>query len=143
MLNLFPTLKSPIAKYLASSDDLVAPSSVHSLLAASLSQPLLIVTPSTRRSEELCAEISSLIGKDCVVNFPAWETLPHERLSPKADTVTARFKALNKITDQSAKVIVCSIRALLQPIIANNLEESKISLVVLSRDIVFADLVNF
>jgi transcription-repair coupling factor (superfamily II helicase) len=129
MLNLFPTLKSPIAKYLASSDDLVAPSSVHSLLAASLSQPLLIVTSSTRRSEELCAEISSLIGKDCVVNFPAWETLPHERLSPKADTVTARFKALNKITDQSAKVIVCSIRALLQPIIANNLEESKISLV--------------
>ena len=140
MLNLFPTLKSPIANYLASSDDLVAPSSVHSLLAASLSQPLLIVTSSTRRSEELCAEISSLIGKDCVVNFPAWETLPHERLSPKADTVTARFKALNKITDQSAKVIVCSIRALLQPIIANNLEESKISLVN-KMELSMADLI--
>jgi len=140
MLNLFPTLKSPIAKYLASSDDLVAPSSVHSLLAASLSQPLLIVTSSTRRSEELCAEISSLIGKDCVVNFPAWETLPHERLSPKADTVTARFKALNRITDQSAKVIVCSIRALLQPIIANNLEESKISLVN-KMELSMADLI--
>lgn len=140
MLNLFPTLKSPIAKYLASTDDLVAPSSVHSLLAASLSQPLLIVTSSTRRSEELCAEISSLIGKDCVVNFPAWETLPHERLSPKADTVTARFKALNKITDQSAKVIVCSIRALLQPIIANNLEESKISLVN-KMELSMADLI--
>ena len=140
MLNLFPTLKSPIAKYLASSDDLVAPSSVHSLLAASLSQPLLIVTSSTRRSEELCAEISSLIGKDCVVNFPAWETLPHERLSPKADTVTARFKALNKITDQSAKVIVCSIRALLQPIIVNNLEESKISLVN-KMELSMADLI--
>ena len=140
MLNLFPTLKSPIAKYLASSDDLVAPSSVHSLLAASLSQSLLIVTSSTRRSEELCAEISSLIGKDCVVNFPAWETLPHERLSPKADTVTARFKALNKITDQSAKVIVCSIRALLQPIIANNLEESKISLVN-KMELSMADLI--
>ena len=140
MLNLFPTLKSPIAKYLASSGDLVAPSSVHSLLAASLSQPLLIVTSSTRRSEELCAEISSLIGKDCVVNFPAWETLPHERLSPKADTVTARFKALNKITDQSAKVIVCSIRALLQPIIANNLEESKISLVN-KMELSMADLI--
>ena len=140
MLNLFPTLKSPIANYLASSDDLVAPSSVHSLLAASLSQPLLIVTSSTRRSEELCAEISSLIGKDCVVNFPAWETLPHERLSPKADTVTARFKALNKITDRSAKVIVCSIRALLQPIIANNLEESKISLVN-KMELSMADLI--
>ncbi|NBQ35173.1 MAG: transcription-repair coupling factor [Actinobacteria bacterium] len=140
MLNLFPTLKSPIANYLASSDDLVAPSSVHSLLAASLSQPLLIVTSSTRRSEELCAEISSLIGKDCVVNFPAWETLPHERLSPKADTVTARFKALNKITDRSAKVIVCSIRALLQPIIANNLEDSKISLVN-KMELSMADLI--
>ncbi|MTA56823.1 MAG: transcription-repair coupling factor, partial [Actinobacteria bacterium] len=70
----------------------------------------------------------SWIGKDLVVNFPAWETLPHERLSPKADTVTARFKVLNKISDQKVKVIVCSVRALLQPIIANNLNTSIIKI---------------
>ncbi|CAB4560224.1 unannotated protein [freshwater metagenome] len=54
--------------------------------------------------------------------------MPHERLSPKADTVTARFKVLNKISDQKVKVIVCSVRALLQPIIANNLNTSIIKI---------------
>jgi transcription-repair coupling factor (superfamily II helicase) len=84
----------------------------------------LIVTTSTRAATELADELISLVGIDQVVNFPAWETLPHERLSPKSDTVTARFKALNRISNNQSKYIVCSIRALLQPIIANDLKKS-------------------
>ena len=45
-------------------------------------------------------------------------------MSPKSDTVTARFKALNRISNNQSKYIVCSIRALLQPIIANDLKKS-------------------
>jgi len=97
MLNLLSNLKAPIQNYLTTTEDMVAPSSIHGLLAANSSSPLLIVTSSTRTSQELTAEICSLIGSQNVVNFLAWETLPHERLSPKADTVTLRFKALNQI----------------------------------------------
>ena len=128
MLNLLSNLRAPIQNYLATTEDMVAPSSIHGLLAANSSSPLLIVTSSTRTSQELTAEICSLIGSENVVNFLAWETLPHERLSPKADTVTLRFKALNQIVNKDVKIITCSIRALLQPIIANNLEASQIKI---------------
>ena len=128
MLNLLSNLKAPIQNYLTTTEDMVAPSSIHGLLAANSSSPLLIVTSSTRTSQELTAEICSLIGSQNVVNFLAWETLPHERLSPKADTVTLRFKALNQIVNKDVKIITCSIRALLQPIIANNLEASQIKI---------------
>ena len=128
VIKLFKTLIEPTQNYLSENDNLIAPAAVHGFLAATLNTPLLIITTSTRHAEELSQEIGSWIGKDLVVNFPAWETLPHERLSPKADTVTARFKALNKISDQKVKVIVCSVRALLQPIIANNLNTSIIKI---------------
>ena len=128
MIKLFKSLVEPAQNYLSENDNLIAPAAVHGFLAATSNTPLLIITTSTRHAEELSQEIGSWIGKDLVVNFPAWETLPHERLSPKADTVTARFKALNKISDQKVKVIVCSVRALLQPIISNDLNTSIIKI---------------
>ncbi len=141
MLNLLSKLKSPIGNYLATSVDMVAPASIHCLLAANSPAPLLIVTTSSRTSQELTAEICSLIGSENVVNFPAWETLPHERLSPKADTVTLRFKALNQIVSNDIKIITCSIRALLQPIIANNLELSQIKISA-NQQLVMFDLIR-
>ena len=128
VIKLFKSLIEPAQNYLSENDNLIAPAAVHGFLAATSNTPLLIITTSTRHAEELSQEIGSWIGKDLVVNFPAWETLPHERLSPKADTVTARFKVLNKISDQKVKVIVCSVRALLQPIIANDLNTSIIKI---------------
>jgi transcription-repair coupling factor (superfamily II helicase) len=126
MGKLFATLQHPVQKYLAEHQNLVAPAAIHSLLCVNQKSPILIVTTSTRAANELTEELISYEGKDCVINFPAWETLPHERLSPKSDTVTARFKALNTIKNSDIKFVVCSIRALLQPIIANNLENSQI-----------------
>ena len=128
VIKLFKSLIEPAQNYLSENDNLIAPAAVHGFLAATSNTPLLIITTSTRHAEELSQEISSWIGKDLVVNFPAWETLPHERLSPKADTVTARFKALNKISNQKVRVIVCSVRALLQPIISNDLNTSIIKI---------------
>ena len=126
MLNLLSILTSPIENYLDHPGDLVAPTATHALLAASQNSPLLLVTTSSRSSDLITAELKSMVGENSVVNFPAWETLPHERLSPKADTVTARFKALNLIRNNQIKFVVCSIRSLIQPIIPNNLENSQI-----------------
>ena len=128
VIKLFKSLIEPAQNYLSENDNLIAPAAVHGFLVATSNTPLLIITTSTRHAEEISQEISSWIGKDLVVNFPAWETLPHERLSPKADTVTARFKALNKISNQKVRVIVCSVRALLQPIISNDLNTSIIKI---------------
>ena len=122
--SLFSVLAKPIEDYLSCNDNLIAPASTHAMLCLNQKNQILIVTTSTRAATELADELISLAGIDKVVNFPAWETLPHERLSPKSDTVTTRFKALNRISNNQSKYIVCSIRALLQPIIANDLKKS-------------------
>ena len=122
MLEQFNKLVNPIKSYLNEQDSYIAPSSTHSLLAAiAASQtPLLLVTTSTRNANELSTDLIEYLGNSAVANFPPWETLPHERLSPKSDTVTARFKALNSIARDENRIVVTSIRALLQPIIRND-----------------------
>ena len=141
MKKLFATLQQPIGKYLSEHENLVAPAATHSLLCVNQNSPILIVTTSTRAANELTEELISYEGSNCVVNFPAWETLPHERLSPKSDTVTARFKALNNIKNSETKFVVCSIRALLQPIIANDLKNSQIK-IKQSQSIKMLDLIE-
>ena len=130
MIEQFMKLHEPINQYLSDQENYIAPASTHSLLAALASEqsPLLLVTTSTRRADELTAELSEYKGKSAVCNFPPWETLPHERLSPKSDTITARFKCLNLISAKENKVVVTSIRALLQPIIKNDLTSTKIEI---------------
>ncbi len=128
MIEQFNKLIEPIAQYLQEQDTYIAASSTHSLLAAIAADksPVLLVTTSTRRADEITAEIKNLLTNSAVCHFPPWETLPHERLSPKSDTITERFKTLNAITSGSSKVVVTSIRALLQPIIKNDLAITKI-----------------
>jgi len=82
-----------------------------------MAHPILIVTSSSRRADELCEELETYIGEDKVINFPPWETLPHERLSPKSDTIAARYKALHALrNNKELRVVVTSVRGLIQPI---------------------------
>ena len=108
--------------------ELVCITSLRSLVISKLSYqaPLLVIAPSTRIADELADEIRSYLG-DVVSNFPAWETLPHERLSPKSDTVTTRIKAMHHINSKNPpKIVITSIRGALQPIVSDILEEELI-----------------
>jgi transcription-repair coupling factor (superfamily II helicase) len=108
-----------------SGDSYISIPSTQGLLVsiASTTKPIVVVTASSRRADELMEEIRTYIGHDLVESFPPWETLPHERLSPKSDTVAARFKALHRLaSDNPPRVLVTSIRGLIQPIMANLLE---------------------
>ena len=84
------------------------------LAARSQSSPLVVVTASSRRATELRDELETYLGVGGIFELPPWETLPHEKLSPKNDTVAARIKVLNSL--ESARIIVTSVRALIQPI---------------------------
>ncbi|MDN5899640.1 MAG: DEAD/DEAH box helicase, partial [Brachybacterium sp.] len=87
---------------------------------ATAEQPLVIVTPTTRAAEDLRAALAALVGTAHLVELPAWETLPHERLSPRADTVAKRLSTLRRIahpeTEDPAHVVLMPVRSLLQPI---------------------------
>ena len=53
--------------------------------------------------------------------MPAWETLPHERLSPRSDTIGRRLQVLRAITGPAAsrpRIVVAPVRAVIQPIVS-------------------------
>jgi transcription-repair coupling factor (superfamily II helicase) len=106
--------------------ELTVPSAATAAVVAGLSErrPVLAVTATTREADDLVAALGSMIDTDSVVDFPSWETLPHERLSPRTDTVGRRLAALRRLVhpdkdDPGAgpiSVLVAPVRALLQPI---------------------------
>ena len=84
---------------------------------------LLVVAHSSRAESEITTSLRFLLGEDSVAQFPAWETLPHERLSPQGDTVAKRVKTRHLLeqiqsgVESNVRVVVTQVRALLQPVI--------------------------
>jgi transcription-repair coupling factor (superfamily II helicase) len=118
--------------------DLTAPASARAFLAAALAAPsseepgrpepgagrsVLLVTATEREAEDLTSAVADLVGASSVAHFPAWETLPHERLSPRSDTVGRRLAVLRRLvhpgepgTSQAPlRVLVAPVRSVLQP----------------------------
>jgi transcription-repair coupling factor (superfamily II helicase) len=86
-------------------------------------RPVLAVTATSREAEDLAAAIGDFIPAEQIAVYPAWETLPHERLSPRSDTVGRRLGVLRRLahpdeTDPArgpVKVVVAPVRSVLQP----------------------------
>ena len=77
--------------------------------------PLLVVTPSANEAEILGNDLQVWLGEGRVGAFPAWETLPFERVSPGIETMGRRVDFLSRLTrGRSPDVVVAPIRALLQ-----------------------------
>ncbi|MFD4700528.1 transcription-repair coupling factor [Streptomyces niveus] len=107
--------------------DLVGPPAARPFAVAALARdagrPVLAVTATGREAEDLAAALRSLLPADSVAEFPSWETLPHERLSPRSDTVGRRLAVLRRLAHPSAddpgagpvSVVVAPIRSVLQP----------------------------
>jgi transcription-repair coupling factor (superfamily II helicase) len=89
------------------------------LAARASSHPLLVVTSSSRSSEDLVNELRELY--DDVLEFPAWETLPHERLSPRSDTVAKRIQTLYALQNKHSinPIVVTPVRGAIHRIISN------------------------
>lgn len=86
--------------------------------AAGAGRPVLAVTATSREAEDLATALGDLLPADRVAFFPAWETLPHERLSPRSDTVGRRLAVLRRLAhpgDRPLSVVVAPVRSVLQP----------------------------
>ncbi|MDO5681733.1 MAG: transcription-repair coupling factor [Propionibacteriaceae bacterium] len=101
--------------------DLTVTPSFRPVLAAALAEdrPLLIVTSTYREAENFVTSLQTVLGEEAVAYYPAWETLPHERLSPRSDTVGQRLTVLRRLagTDSAPapRVVVAPIRSVIQP----------------------------
>ena len=96
-----------------------SPESLRPFLVAALAghSPVLVVTATERECEELADELAGIVDDDEVAQFPSWETLPHERLSPAADTIGRRLKVLNSVMSGTPpRIIVAAARSVVQPV---------------------------
>ncbi len=101
--------------------DLTGPSGLRPFVVKGLAdrgRTVLAVTATQREAEDLVESLSDLVDADTVGYFPSWETLPHERLSPRSDTVGRRLAVLRRIChpeEGELRVVVAPVRSLLQP----------------------------
>ena len=137
---LCSALASPLDPSQGRERDLVAPSALRPLLVAALASGtaggrgpgaggsfVLAVTATAREAEDLAAALGGFLTPHTVAVFPGWETLPHERLSPRSDTVGERIAVLRRLSHPGAagdavggalRVVVAPVRAILQPVVA-------------------------
>ena len=105
--------------------DLTGPPALRPFLVKGIveaGRTVLAVTPTAREAEELVAALGDLVDPAEVGYYPSWETLPHERLSPRTDTVGRRLAILRRLrhpgsgaTDGPLRVVVTPVRSMLQP----------------------------
>ncbi|MFF2345337.1 transcription-repair coupling factor [Pseudarthrobacter sp. NPDC058119] len=108
---------------------------------------VLAVTATGREAEDLSAALRAYLPADSVAEFPSWETLPHERLSPRSDTVGRRLSVLRRLAHPESstagrlRVVVAPVRAVVQPVVAGLGDLVPVTLKV-GQDVPFTSVVK-
>jgi transcription-repair coupling factor (superfamily II helicase) len=103
------------------STTLAVPEATRALVVAGLSRlstrrPVILAVPTSTEAERLSHDLAAYLGDDEVELFPAWETLPFERVSPGVETMGRRLRTMWRLRDRerAPAVVVASVRALVQ-----------------------------
>src|SRR3954468_21796732 len=75
------------------------PEPARALFAATLARstarrPVVVAVPTGVEAERIAADLREFLGDDAVELFPAWETLPFERVSPATETMGRRLRVI-------------------------------------------------
>ena len=87
--------------------------------------PFVVAVPTTTDAERLTHDLRAFLGEEEVEAFPAWETLPFERVSPSVETMGRRLRVMWRLRHGTAatgaagpsgmpRVLVAPVRALVQ-----------------------------
>ena len=90
---------------------------VAALAGVTTRRPLLVAVPTGAEAEQLARDLGCFVGAGAVELFPAWETLPFERVSPSLETMGRRLRVLWRLRtggEQAPQVVVAPVRALVQ-----------------------------
>lgn len=106
-----------------------APEGIRPALAAATAakRPVVVIVPSSRQAGEFVDAVRAWYDADpsTVCQLEAWETLPHERLSPRADTVANRMSVFWRLKHGRkgsdlfgpVNILVMPVRSLIQPVV--------------------------
>jgi transcription-repair coupling factor (superfamily II helicase) len=98
------------------------PESARALFVATLARtsarsPIVVAVPRGDDATRLAHDVGLLLGAGGVEVFPAWETLPFERVSPALDTMGKRLRVMWRLRvggDHLPRVVIAPVRALVQ-----------------------------
>ncbi len=98
-----------------------------SLLISHLKQvnesPVMVVTESFEKAEQLRDDLSFFMQEGGIYFFPHWDTLPYDNFSPHRNIVAQRFQTLKALCNQEVNVLITTPMALMQRIIPRPLFE--------------------
>ncbi|MGH9039957.1 MAG: transcription-repair coupling factor, partial [Acidimicrobiia bacterium] len=89
-------------------------------------RPLVVGVPTSAEAERLASDLRQYLdppggpgvspGREAVELFPAWETLPFERVSPQTETMGRRLRVMWRLrqAENLPEVVVAPVRALAQ-----------------------------
>ncbi len=86
------------------------------LAEVSRRSPIVVAVPTSGDAERLARDLATYLGEDEVDLFPAWETLPFERVSPSVETMGHRLRGMWRLRhpERLPRVLVAPVRALVQ-----------------------------
>jgi transcription-repair coupling factor (superfamily II helicase) len=133
-------------------DVLAVPEAARPLFAAALhrvggARPVVLAVPTAAEAERIAGDLVPMLGAEEVELFPAWETLPFERVSPALETMGRRLRVIWRLRrggDGAPAVVVAPVRALVQRLGPHVEEFEPIVLErgrVVDRDALLEDLV--
>jgi transcription-repair coupling factor (superfamily II helicase) len=90
---------------------------VATLARATARRPVVVAVPTGVEAERIATDLREYLGDDAVELFPAWETLPFERVSPATETMGRRLRVIWRLRaggEHLPRAIVAPVRALVQ-----------------------------
>ena len=124
----FAALLGLLAEPAEAQAEVVVPDVARAFLLAGVARQsgrlAVAVTATTADAEALAEDLAAFLDPERVAVFPAWETLPHERLSPRPETVSRRLALLQRLSghDPAAPALAALVvpaRAMMQPLAPN------------------------
>ena len=128
--------------------EVARPAIVAALAHATTRTPIVVAVPTGTVAQQLAEDLTAFIHPDEVAVFPAWETLPFERVSPAVHTMGDRMKVLWRLRqgENAPRIIVAGTRALLQKLAPGTADLDPITVTkggMLNIDEVCSRLVHF
>ncbi|MBN1211943.1 MAG: transcription-repair coupling factor [candidate division Zixibacteria bacterium] len=87
-------------------------------LSAKIPRPLVVVTRNSEIANDLYDDLVFLMGEEKVGHFPSRQILPYDFKAPVGEIMGRRISSLAGLLDKSYAVVVCPVRALVEPTIS-------------------------
>jgi len=98
-------------------------------LVEEIGHPVLVVTERPDEADDLYDDLRFLMGETRVGQFPSRQVLPYDFRAPVGEVMGRRISTLAGLAEGKIKLVVCPVRALMEPTIPRNeLKSSRIDI---------------